>query len=95
LHDILVLQGDPVSFLLNQYSFIAFSILLIIAAGFIVLRNKSKWKGYLAFGMIVSALIFAWALYHPRQTLLMNDAKLVKEMIGAGTPVVIEFQSPY
>ena len=83
------------NFLLNQYSFIFFSILLTIATGFILLRNKPKWKDYLAFGVIVTGFIVAWMILHPRQTLLMNNAKLVKEMIGAGTPVLLEFQSPY
>lgn len=83
------------NFLLNQYSFVAISILLIAAVGFILLGNRPKWKDYLAFGVIVLGFIVAWAMLHPRQTLLMNDAKLVKEMIGEGTPVLLEFQSPY
>ncbi|MBI5962614.1 MAG: hypothetical protein HY863_03995 [Chloroflexi bacterium] len=82
-------------FLLNQYSFIAVSILLALTVGFILLRNKPKWKDFLAFGIIVTSLIAAWVMIHPRQTLLMDDAKIVKEMIGAGTPVLLEFQSPY
>ncbi len=82
-------------FLLNQYSFIAASILLALTTGFILLRNKPKWKDFLAFGIIVAGLIAAWVMIHPRQTPLMNDAKLVKQMIGAGTPVLLEFQSPF
>ena len=83
------------NFLLNQYSFIAISILLTVVAGFILLGNQPNWKDYLAFGVIVAGFIVAWAMLHPRQTVLMNDAKLVKAMIGAGTPVLLEFQSPY
>jgi len=84
-----------VNFLINQYSFVAFSVLLAIVAGLILLRKQPKFKDFLAFGIIVTGLIFAWMVYHPRQTLLMNDAKKVQEMIGAGKPVLLEFQSPY
>ena len=82
-------------YLLNQYSFVALCILLVVAAGCIKLRNQPKQKNYLAFGVVVTVLVVAWAIVHPRQTPLMNDAKLVKEMIGAGVPVLLEFQSPY
>jgi hypothetical protein len=43
----------------------------------------------------VLALFTAWSLVHPRQTPLMDDAKEVRAMIGAGKPVLLEFQSPY
>jgi hypothetical protein len=83
------------NFLINQYSFIAISVLLTLGAGLILLRNQPKTRDFLAFSVIVIGLIFAWAILHPRQTPLMNDARLVKEMIGAGKPVLLEFQSPY
>ena len=79
----------------RQYSFILIALGLVIAAGFILLTNKPKWNDYLAFGVIVTGLITAWAILHPRQTPLMDDAKKVQAMIGAGTPVLLEFQSPF
>ncbi len=79
----------------NQYSFITVALGFILVAGFILLTNKPKWNDYLAFGVIVVGLIAAWSILHPRQTPLMDDAKKVKAMIGAGTPVLLEFQSPY
>jgi len=84
-----------VNFLINQYSFVAVSILLALAAGIILLRSQPKFKDFLAFGIILTGLLLAWIVLHPRQTLLMNDAIKVKEMIGAGKPVLLEFQSPY
>ncbi len=81
--------------LLRQYSFVAIALGLIIAAGFILLTNKPKWSDYLAFGVIVGGLFTAWVILHPRQTPLMDDARKVQAMIGAGTPVLLEFQSPY
>ena len=81
--------------LINQYSFIAISILLIIAAGFFLLGNKPTLKNYLVFGAIVAAFIVGWVIFHPRQTIFMNNAKSVQAMIGSGKPVLLEFQSPY
>ncbi len=79
----------------NQYSFLLLAIGLLIVAGIILLTRKPKWNDYLAFGVIAGALLLAWVILHPHQTPLMDDAKMVQEMIGAGTPVLLEFQSPY
>ena len=81
--------------LFREYSFIFVALGLVIAAGFILLTNKPKWNDYLAFGVIVTGLVTAWVILHPRQTPLMDDAKKVRELIGAGTPVLLEFQSPF
>jgi thioredoxin 1 len=79
----------------NQYSFIILSAGLLGVAGVILLTRKPKWNDYLAFGVIAGVLILAWVIVHPRQTALMEDAKMVQQMIGAGTPVLLEFQSPF
>jgi hypothetical protein len=84
-----------VNLLFREYSFLFIALGLVIAAGFILLTNKPKWNDYLAFGVIVAGLATTWIILHPRQTPLMDDAKKVQEMIGAGTPVLLEFQSPF
>jgi hypothetical protein len=84
-----------VNLIANQYSFITVAIGFVLVAGLILLTNKPKLNDYIAFGVIVAGLVTAWAILHPRQTPLMDDAKMVQEMIGAGTPVLLEFQSPY
>ena len=81
--------------LIREYSFIVIAVGLAIAAGLMLLTNKPKLNDYLAFGVIVAGLVTAWVILHPRQTPLMDDAKVVRAMIGAGTPVLLEFQSPY
>lgn len=81
--------------LFSEYSFIFISAGFALIAGVILLANKPKWNDYLAFGVIVAGLIVAWAALHPRPTLLMDDAKEVQAMIGAGKPVLLEFQSPF
>ena len=81
--------------LIREYSFIVIAVGLAIAAGLMLLANKPKLNDYLAFGVIVTGLVTAWVILHPRQTPLMDDAKVVRAMIGTGTPVLLEFQSPY
>ena len=81
--------------LLREYSFVIIALGLIIVAGLILLANKPKWNDYFAFGIILTAIFTAWVTLHPRQTPLMDDSKNVLAMIGSGTPVLLEFQSPY
>lgn len=81
--------------LFTQYSYVFVAAGFAFIAGLILLTNRPRWNDYLAFGVIVGALVAAWVTLHPRQTLLMDDAKEVQAMIGAGEPVLLEFQSPY
>ncbi len=81
--------------LINQYSFVAILAGFALVAGFVLLTGKPKWNDVLAYGVILAGLIAAWSVLHPRQTPLIEDAKMVQEMIGAGKPVLLEFQSPY
>ena len=78
-----------------EYSFLVLAVAIVAVAGLILLTQKPKWNDYLAFGVITAGIITAWVILHPRQTPLMDDAKMVQAMIGAGTPVLLEFQSPY
>lgn len=78
----------------NQYSFLILALALLLVAGLVLLTRKPRWNDYLAFAVILGGLIMAWSILHPHQTEL-EDARKVQEMIGAGTPVLLEFQSPY
>lgn len=77
------------------YSFLLLAAALTAVAALVLLTRRPKWNDYLAFGVIVTGLITAWVVLRPRQTPLMDDAKMVQEMIGSGKPVLLEFQSPY
>ena len=83
------------SAVLNQYSFLFVVLALAVVSALVLLTNKPKWNDYLAFGVIVGGLLTGWIILHPRPTPLMDDEKAVQSMIGAGKPVVLEFQSPY
>ena len=79
----------------NQYSFVLMAGGLAVLAGLILLTRKPRWNDYLAFAAVLTGLVLAWAILHPRQTPLMEDARMVQQMIGKGTPVLLEYQSPY
>ncbi len=78
----------------NHYSFVWIALGLTIAAGLVLLTNKPKPRDFVSFGVIVAGLGVSWAILHPRPTVLANDAKSVQALIGAGKPVLLEFQSP-
>ncbi len=81
--------------LYNHYSFLWIAVGLTTVAGLILLTNKPHLRDFVSFGVIVAGLAGAWLVLHPHQTPLMNDARSVQALIGAGTPVLVEFQSPY
>lgn len=83
------------SLFIREYSFLIVAVVLATAAGFMLLAHRPKLNDYLAFGVIIVGLITAWVIWHPRQTPLMDDARAVRAMIGTGTPVLLEFQSPF
>jgi hypothetical protein len=81
--------------LYNHYSFLWIAAGLTIVAGLVLLTKKPRIRDFVSFGVIVAGLMVAWFVLHPHQTQLMNDAQSVRAMIGTGTPVLLEFQSPY
>jgi thioredoxin 1 len=80
---------------INYYSFLLVILGIIGVSALILLTNKPKLNDYIAFGAISLIALLSWIILHPRQTPLMDDSQTVIKMIGAGTPVLIEFQSPY
>ena len=81
--------------LYNHYSFLWIAVGLTLVAGLVLLTNKPRLRDFISFGVIVAGLLVAWLILHPSPTPLMQDARSVQEMIGTGTPVLLEFQSPY
>lgn len=81
--------------LYNHYSFLWIALGLTIVAGLVLLTHKPRLREFISFGVIVVGLAVAWFVLHPRPTPLMEDAQSVRARIGAGKPVLLEFQSPY
>jgi hypothetical protein len=81
--------------IVNQYSALWIAGAFVLLVILIIVRHEPTLSDYIALGVVVVGLVVAWVTLHPRQTPLMDDAKMVQEMIGAGKPVLLEFQSPY
>jgi len=79
----------------NQYSTLWIAAAFILLAVLFAFRQKPKVSDLVALAVVVAGLALAWMALYPRQTPLMEDAKKVQGMIGQGTPVLLEFQSPY
>ena len=81
--------------IVNQYSALWIAAAFILFVVLIIFRQKPKVSDLIALGVVILGLVVAWVTLHPRQTPLMDEARMVQEMIGQGTPVLLEFQSPY
>jgi thiol-disulfide isomerase/thioredoxin len=80
---------------INYYSFLLVCLGIIGISALVLLTNKPKLNDYISFGVITLVTIMSWVILHPRQTPLMEESETVFKMIGSGTPVLLEFQSPY
>lgn len=77
------------------YSVLWIGALLLSIAAFSLLRGRRTSGEWIAFGTLVAILLVAWMALHPRPSRLSADAAQVIEQIGQGTPVLLEFQSPF
>lgn len=80
---------------LNYYSVIWLLLILALAVGLALFWRKPRLPELLAFGGIFAAILGLYFYLRPVQSDLMGEAANVQAMIGQGTPVLLEFQSPY
>lgn len=80
---------------LRAYSVLWVSAILLGIAGFTLLRRRRGLGEWIAFGTLFSIIVVAWVILHPRPSYLSEDAAQVVAQIGQGTPVLLEFQSPF
>jgi thiol-disulfide isomerase/thioredoxin len=80
---------------LQHYSVIWVAAGLFLLVGILLFRNRPRLPEILAFGGIIVALIALYFYIRPTATTLMGEAEQVRASIGAGKPVLLEFQSPY
>mgnify|MGYP001024425736 CR=1 FL=1 len=79
---------------LNLYSALLLGLLILFIAGRYLLRYRASRGRLLVFALLAVALIGGWAALRPVQTAHDAAAEL-RGQLGAGTPVLLEFQSPY
>jgi len=79
---------------LNLYSaLLLFLLILLLAGGFILRRGPSRERA-LILVILALGLAAVWYFARPVQT-PHGELADFRNQIGAGTPVLLEFQSPY
>lgn len=79
---------------LNQHSFTLIATASFVVLAFLLLRDGLQLYDILVLAALMSGLLFAYQLLKPGEgtTLSADD---IRERIGSGEPVLLEFQSPY
>jgi hypothetical protein len=80
--------------LVNHYSFVFAACLFIILLAIGVFRKGINLTKIVVLGLVFAGLIVIWFLIKPTQNVNVNQDQSLK-LIGNGTPVLLEFQSPY
>lgn len=81
--------------LFNQYSLFLILVAFLALLAFLLFRKGIRIQEIIAFIVIFAGLAVAWVALRPTQTPLSEAASDVQARIGAGRPVLLEFQSPY
>jgi len=79
---------------LNQYSFLILGALLLALTVYGLSRRGFRKPDWLLLLLMAGLIFAAWWVLHPSAS-QVRDASAVKAEIGVGTPVLLEFQSPY
>jgi hypothetical protein len=78
----------------NYYSFVFTVCLFIILLSIGVFRKGINLTKIIVLGLVSAGLIVIWFLIKPTQNVNVNQDQSLN-LIGNGTPVLLEFQSPY
>jgi hypothetical protein len=87
-------QAKFMSSLINQQSFIIGAILFLGLCAFVLLRDGPKRRDFFLLAGLALGLAAIWFAVRPTASPEANSEQ-VRAQIGAGTPVLLEFQSPY
>ena len=84
--------------IVNRYSFIFAALIVLAALAFFLLRGggggSESLRRWFALLTVAAGLVGAWFIFRPSASTL-KEVESVRAQIGAGTPVLLEFQSPY
>lgn len=78
----------------NQYSYFVIGGIVLLIAAYLILRREQTLPRILGVAGLAALFLGFWFLIRPEQTPHAGSAEL-QAQIGAGTPVLLEFQSPY
>lgn len=79
---------------LNQYSFLIVAVLSMIALALYLLRDGMQSNDITALLALLIGFGLAFVLLSPGDSPL-EGIEQVRSTIGSGTPVLLEYQSPY
>lgn len=79
---------------INQHSFSLFAAASIIVLAIYLFRDGVESGDFIAFGALILGLVIAYGLLQPGPSTLAQVDQ-VEAKVGAGQPVLLEFQSPY
>lgn len=79
---------------INQHSLTLTSLVILALIIIFFSRIGTKWHVYLGVALLSVLLIIAWLFIRPR-SIGPTDLSAFHSKIGSGTPVLLEFQSPY
>jgi hypothetical protein len=79
---------------LNQHSFLVAAAAAVLVLAVVLFRDGIRPADLVALGALCLGLALAFTLLRPGASAL-GQAALVRDRIGRGQPVLLEFQSPY
>jgi hypothetical protein len=80
--------------LVNHYSFVFAAGFLIFVLAIVLFRKGINRTKILILGIVLAGLVVTWFLVRPTEDVNVSQDLSLK-LIGNGTPVLLEFQSPY
>jgi hypothetical protein len=79
---------------INQYSFLIFALLCLGALVIFLARRGIGRSELLTIGALLIGLVAAYLFFTPTAP-AGPDTQQIERQVGQGSPVLIEFQSPY
>jgi len=86
--------GVPPVSVVNQYSFIWLSAVGVVILAVVLAARHTPARQWLALAALLLGLGTAYVLLRPTPA-SSDAARRLESSIGAGTPVLLELQSPY
>lgn len=79
---------------INQYSFVLLVVIALLILGVFTLRSGLKLQNLLALGALFLGIVLAYRFLNPGSGSSDQSESILAE-IQSGSPVLLEFQSPY
>jgi len=80
--------------IINHNSLLILALAILAAVAYLLLRHGFERRNFLILAGLLAGMIVVWMIIRPRATPATNPMELYNQ-IGAGVPVLVEFQSPY